>query len=100
VPVRDRWYLAAAMGFPLITITAYLLWLWPRPRGATVVAEVGPYLVSLLTGVPFVWVLSRGPRRSWRLLAFLVAGFVLLWLRSGGAVWRAGGVLVKGSPRR
>lgn len=77
--VRNRWYLTAAVSFPLITITAYLLWLWPRPRTASFLAEVGPYLLSLLTGLPFAWVLSRGPGRAWVLLAFLGGGFVLLW---------------------
>lgn len=76
---RDRWYLAATISFPLITITAYLLWLWPRPRGTSVVSEVGPYFVSLLTGFPFAWILSRGAGRTWLLLAFLAGGFVVLW---------------------
>ncbi len=77
--VRDRWYLAATICLPLITLTAYLLWLWPRPHGTSLPAELGPYLFSLLTGLPFVWALSRGPGRPWLLLAFLAGGFVLLW---------------------
>lgn len=77
---RDRWYLAATISLPLITLTAYLLWLWPRPRATSLVAELGPYLLSLLTGFPFAWKLSRGPGRAWLLIAFLGSGFILLWL--------------------
>ena len=77
--VRDRWYLTATISLPLITITAYLLWLWPRPHATSLLAEVGPYLLSLLTGLPFAWILSRGPGRAWLLLAFLAGGFVLPW---------------------
>jgi hypothetical protein len=80
VTTRDRWYLAAAIGFPLLTITAYLLWVWPRPHGTSLIAEIGPYLVSLMTGVPFAWILSRSRGRAWLLLAFLASGFVVLWL--------------------
>ena len=76
--VRKRWYRAAMVSLPLITITAYLLWVWPRPHGTSVLAQVGPYLLSLATGLPFVWRLTRWPGRAWFLLAFLVGGFVLL----------------------
>ena len=76
---RDRWYLAATIGLPLVTLTAYLLWLWPRPHTTSLVAELVPYLLSLLTGLPFAWTLSRGPGRPWLLFAFLGGGFVLLW---------------------
>ena len=76
--VRKRWYLAAMIVLPLIAITAYLLWVWPRPHGTSVLAQVGPYLLSLATGLPFVWLLSRGAGRAWFLLALLVGGFVLL----------------------
>ncbi|HYL22190.1 MAG TPA: hypothetical protein VEU74_10545 [Gemmatimonadales bacterium] len=78
--VKERGYLAATISLPLITITAYLLWVWPRPSGTSVLAEVGPYVLSLLTGLPFAGLLARGPGRVWLLLAFLGAGFVLLWL--------------------
>ena len=79
--LRDRWYLAAAIALPLITISTYLLWIWPRPRGVSVLAELGPYLLSLLTGLPFAWILTRGGRhRAWRLLGFFGCGFVLLWI--------------------
>ena len=78
--LRNRWYLAAMIGLPLGTITAYLLWIWPRPHGTSVAAEVGPYLLSLLTGLPFAWILSRGPARALLLLAFLAGGFVFLWI--------------------
>lgn len=78
--VRERWYLAAMISLPLITITTYLLWLWPRPHGTSVLAVVGPYLFSLATGLPFAWLLSRGPARAWLLLTFLGGGFALLWI--------------------
>jgi accessory gene regulator protein AgrB len=80
VTLRDRWYLAAMIGLPLVTITMYLLWIWPRPRGVSVLAEIGPYLLSLLTGLPFAWILTRGRNRAWRLLGFFGGGFVLLWI--------------------
>jgi hypothetical protein len=80
VTLRDRWYLAATIGFPLVTITAYLLWIWPRPRGVSVLAEIGPYFLSLLTGLPFAWILARGRSRAWRLVWFFGGGFVLLWV--------------------
>lgn len=78
--VKDRWALAAAIGLPLIAMTAYLLWLWPRPRGTSVIAQTGPYILSLLTGLPFAWSLARRSGRKAFLLAFLAGGFVLLWL--------------------
>lgn len=78
--VRDRWALPAAIGLPLIAMTTYLLWIWPRPRGTSVIAEAGPYILSLLTGLPFVWRLTHGSGRKAILPAFLAGGFVLLWL--------------------
>lgn len=86
--VRARWHLAATIGLPLISTTAYLLWLWlwrwlslwPRPHGTSVSAQVGPYLLCLATGLPFAWPLSRGAGRAWLLLGFLGGGFALLWI--------------------
>jgi hypothetical protein len=78
--VKDRWTLAAAIGLPLIAMTTYLLWVWPRPEGNSVTAQTGPYVLSLLTGVPFVWSLTRRSGRGVFLLAFLAGGFILLWL--------------------
>lgn len=78
VTVRERWYLAAMIGLPLITSTVYLLWIWPRPHGTSLLAQVGPYLLSLATGLPFAWLLSRGPRRVWLVLAFLAGGYAIL----------------------
>jgi hypothetical protein len=78
--VKERWALAAAVGLPLLAMTAYLLWVWPRPRGNSVIAQTGPYVLSLLTGLPFVWSLTRRPGRGLLCLAFLAGGFVLLWL--------------------
>jgi len=78
--VSSRWYLAAAVTFPLISMTAYLLWVWPRPRGTSALAEAGPYLLSLLTGLPFVWRITRGTGRSWLILVFIAGGFGILWI--------------------
>ncbi len=78
--MKGRWYLAATIAFPLITITAYLLCVWPRPHGTSIIAQVGPYLLSLLTGLPFAWSLTRGTGRTWLMLAFLGGGFVVLWV--------------------
>lgn len=77
---KNRLALAAAVGLPLITMTAYLLWVWPRPHGTSAIAETGPYVLSLLTGLPFVWSFAGRRERGLLLLAFLVGGFVLLWL--------------------
>lgn len=76
----NRWAWAGAIGLPLATMTTYLVWIWPRPAGNSVIAQTGPYLLSLLTGVPFVWRLSPRSARAVRLLAFLAGGFVCLWL--------------------
>lgn len=81
--MKYRWHLAAMISLPLITITAYLLWLWPHPNyGASALAQIAdavPYLLSLLTGLPFAWIISRGPDRGWLLLAFFGGGFVALF---------------------
>jgi hypothetical protein len=77
---RDRWAWAAAIGLPLIVMTAYLLWVWPRPTGSSAVAQLGPYVLSLLTGLPFALSVARRSGRGVTLFAFLAGGFVLLWL--------------------
>lgn len=77
---KNRLALAAAFGLPLITMTAYLLWVWPWPHGTSAIAEAGPYVLSLLTGLPFTWSLTGRRGRGLLLFAFLVGGFVLLWL--------------------
>jgi hypothetical protein len=74
------WRLAGMVGLPIMTLTAYLLWIWPRPSGASLIAEVGPYIISLLTGLPFALGSARGPLRSVFILAFCVVGFVVLWV--------------------
>jgi Kef-type K+ transport system membrane component KefB len=71
---------AGAIGLPLATLTVYLLQFWPWPRGNSFPAELGPYLLSLLTGLPFVWRLTRRSGRIAMVLAFLGGGFILLWL--------------------
>ena len=76
--IRDRCYLAASVGLPVVSFTAYILWIWPRPHGTSLLAQVGPYLACLLTGLPFAWILSRG--RAWLMLVFAVAGFIFLWI--------------------
>lgn len=78
--VRNRWALAATIGFPLIAMTAYLLWIWPRPRGNSLIIETGPYVLSLLTGLPFAWSLTGRSGRWVLILVFLAGGFVFLWL--------------------
>lgn len=78
--LKNRWALAAAIGLPLLTITAYLLWVWPRPRGTSVIADTSPYVVSLLTGLPFAWRLAARTGHRGLVLAFLAGGFVVLWL--------------------
>jgi len=77
---KNRWALAGAIGLPLIVMTAYLLWVWPRPTGNSLTAQMGPYVVSLLTGLPFVLILTRRSGRGMALFGFLAGGFVLLWL--------------------
>ncbi|MFZ0107211.1 MAG: hypothetical protein WAK92_10140 [Thiobacillus sp.] len=80
ISLRKRgWRAAGMLGFPLITLTAYLLWVWPRPAGTSLFAEVGPYFISLLTGLPFALGLARGPHRIALVLAFFVLGFVAMF---------------------
>jgi len=67
------------LGLPIISLTAYLLWVWPRPTGTSLFAEVGPYFISLLTGLPFALCVTRGPRRIVLVLAFFVVGFVVMF---------------------
>ncbi|MBZ5590036.1 MAG: hypothetical protein LAO05_15890 [Acidobacteriia bacterium] len=78
--VKTRWSLTAAIGLPFIAMTAYLLCVWPRPSGNSPLAVMGPYVVSLLTGLPFAWGPTRRSGRWWLLLAVFVSGFVLLWI--------------------
>jgi hypothetical protein len=61
-------------------MTAYLLWVWPGPKGNSLVAQAGPYLLSLLAGAPFVWSLTRRSGRAVLMVAYFLGGFVLLWL--------------------
>lgn len=74
-----RWQWAAMIGLPLISITIYLLWLWPTP-GTSDLAELVPYLVSLLTGFPFFWIVSRGPARRWLVPVYVLAGLTILFV--------------------
>lgn len=78
--VKERWTLAAAIGLPFLAMTAYLVLVWPRPAGNSMIAETAPYVLSLLTGVPFVLRLTRRSGRGLFLLAFLAGGLVLLWV--------------------
>ncbi len=79
-PRKPGWRVAGMLGFPTITLTAYLLWIWPRPAGTSLFAEVGPYFISLLTGLPFALGVMHRPHRMVLILAFFVVGFVVLWL--------------------
>lgn len=75
-----RWLLVGTIGLPLAGMTIYLLWIWPRPTGGSFLSEMGPYLLCLLTGVPFAFLLARGTARVVVLAVYLILGFVLLWL--------------------
>lgn len=74
------WPVVGMLVCPFLAMTIYLLWVWPRPSGTSFLAQTGPYLVSLLAGVPFVRVLARPGHRVFSLLVYLVAGFALLWI--------------------
>lgn len=75
---KHRWELAAAIGLPLVALTAYLIWVWPRPRGTSIGADLAPYVVCLLLGLPFVWPLARAGR-GWLVPVYLLVEFVGLW---------------------
>jgi len=89
---KHRWCLAAAISLPLFAMTIYLLWIWPRPHGTSALTQIGPYLLSLLTGLPFFWIIAGGPRRGWLLVAYLIGGFVLLWIYALGMLCGVRGV--------
>jgi hypothetical protein len=76
---KSAWRVAGMLGFPIITLTAYLLWVWPRPAGTSLFAQVGPYFISLLTGLPFALGLTRGRHRIALVLAFFLVGFVVMF---------------------
>lgn len=86
VTTRDRWVLIATIGFPITALSVYLIWIWPRPREASMLAELGPYALSLLLGLPFAWIIGRDRGRFRIALLYLVVGFVVLW-------WYAAAVL-------
>jgi hypothetical protein len=65
---------------PVIAMTVYLLWIWPRPAGASFLAQTAPYFLSVLTGLPFAVRLARGTARVFLLLGYLILGFVVLWV--------------------
>lgn len=70
----------AMLAAPLAVHTAYLLWLWPRPAGGSLVAALAPYALSLLAGLPFAVALARPRGRRWPVVAYLVVGFAVLWV--------------------
>jgi hypothetical protein len=74
------WLLFGMIVPPFVSMTVYLLWIWPRPAGASFLAQTGPYFLSLLTGVPFALLRARGTGRVFVLLAYLLVGFFLLWI--------------------
>ncbi len=65
---------------PFLVMTIYLLLAWPRPAGTSFLAQAGPYLLSLLTGSPFVLALAPRGNRVLSILAYLAVGLVLLWI--------------------
>ena len=80
-PSRARpWLLMGMIALPFLAVTIYLLRVWPRPSGTSFLAQTGPYLLSLLTGAPFVLSLAPRGRRVLALLGYLAVGFVLLWI--------------------
>lgn len=74
------WPLAGLIGLPLVAMTIYLLWLWPRPDGTSFVAQTSPYFLSLLPGLPFALILAPKGQRLVSSLIYLVVGFVALWI--------------------
>jgi hypothetical protein len=80
--IKRKICLAAMVVLPLTLHTGYLLWIWPRPEGMSLLAQVGPYAVSLLSGLPFAACLARPRTRLLRLSAFVVVGFAFLWIYS------------------
>jgi hypothetical protein len=38
------------------------------------------------------WKITRGPRRTWLLLAYLIGGFVLLWIYALGVLCGVRGI--------
>jgi Kef-type K+ transport system membrane component KefB len=70
----------AMIALPIIALTIYLLWLWPRPSGTSLAAQTGPYLLSLLTGIPFALRAARGTGRVFVIITYLLVGFLVLWV--------------------
>lgn len=89
-PLRRR--LLGAVAVSLAVQTVYLIWIWPRPSGTSFLAEVAPYFLSLLAGLPFLGPLARGPRGLLVVSAFLVLGFAFLWIYSLGVLCGVRGV--------
>lgn len=75
-----RWLLLGMIALPTACMTVYLLWIWPRPAGTSFLAQTGPYLLCLLTGAPFAWLLPMTGRRLLTLLVYLGVGFLLFWV--------------------
>lgn len=78
--LQQSWLLAGVVGLPLMSMTVYLVWIWPGPSGTSLLAQVGPYLVCLLTGVPFLLGLTRGSSRVLFLVVYVAVGFMVLWV--------------------
>lgn len=79
-PRPVRWDVAGMLGVPLTLMTVYLLWIWPRPRGSSAFAELAPYLIALIAGLPFAWRSAPAPQRKLVLTLYLVGGITALWL--------------------
>ena len=76
--IRGAW--TAAIALPLALLAAYLLWIWPRPAGDSPIAQLAPYVLSLVSGVPFVLWIARRSGHAWIPLLYVAGGFVVLWL--------------------
>lgn len=77
-PQARPWLLAGMIALPLLAMTIYLLWIWPRPHGMSFLAQTGPYFLSLLTGAPFILFLAPHGSRLLPMLMYFAAGLVAL----------------------
>ncbi|ACL74051.1 hypothetical protein [Thioalkalivibrio sulfidiphilus] len=73
----QRKELIAMIGLPILTLTLYLLWIWPSPRSTSFFVELTPYLICLLTGFPFALAIGRAVHHPIFIsLLYLVIGLV------------------------
>jgi len=74
------WPVVAMIALPILAMTIYLLWIWPHPSGTSLLSQTGPYLLCLLTGVPFALLAAPGTGRVFLIVAYLIVGFLVLWI--------------------